>query len=144
MIKNSSWESLIWIIIWVFILSFIVFWITNLLINSKLIIENYDNKRVIYLLKNNTENILKNLELSNINENEEFYIYKNNELKEFEIFTWTLNQNYKYIDKYWNNIDDINLFQWDIYKRQLYIRKIQNILDLSTQSTEINIDKYIK
>ena len=61
MIKNNKWESLVWIIIWVFILSFIILWVTNLLINSNTILETYDNKRIINLLKNNTENIIKNV-----------------------------------------------------------------------------------
>jgi hypothetical protein len=51
------------------------------------LIDTYENKKTISILKNNTENIIKKIDTSNINETEIFYINKNNETKEFEIFT---------------------------------------------------------
>jgi hypothetical protein len=55
------------------------------LINSKNIITNYENRKTISLLKNNSENIIKEIDVSSVNESENFYIYKNNTTKEFEI-----------------------------------------------------------
>ena len=50
-------------------------------------IEAYDDKKTISILKNNTERIIKNIDTSMINETEIFYLYKNETTKNFEIFT---------------------------------------------------------
>ncbi len=144
MIKNTSGESLIWIIIWVFILSFIILWVTNLLINSKTIIDTYENKKTISILKNNTENIIKKIDTSNINETEIFYINKNNSTKEFEIFTWATNYLYKYIDKYWNKVDDLENFNWNIYSRTLWLERDDNSIWENHQVIKVSIRKLIK
>ena len=144
MIKNNFWESLVWIVIWVFILSFIILWITNLLINSKSTVETYENKKIINILKNNTENIINKIDISSINESEEFYLYKNTSLKQFNIFTWSLNVAYKYIDQYWNKVNDLTWFQWDIYTRTITIKRIDNSLWSKHNIMSINIEKYIK
>jgi len=143
MIKNTFWESLVWIIIWIFILSFIILWVTNLLINSKNIITNYENRKTISLLKNNSENIIKEIDVSSVNESENFYIYKNNTTKEFEILKWTVNEKYKYIDKYWNYIDDLENFDWDVYSRILLLERIDNLVWENHQIIKIDIDKVI-
>lgn len=145
MIKNTFWESLIWIIIWIFILSFIILWITNLLINSKNIIDAYENKKIISILKNNTENIVKNIDTSSINETEAFYIYKNNiEPKAFEVYTWTTNANYKYIDQYWNYISDVVNYNWDIYSRILWLERDDNSIWENHQIIKVSVKKLIK
>lgn len=144
MIKNTSWESLVWIIIWVFILSFIIIWITNLLINSKDIINKYENKKTISILKNNTENIIQKIDISKVNETEIFYLYKDNTVNEYKIFTWTINDEYKYIDTYWNKIDDLINFEWHIYSRLLLVERDDNIVWDNHQIIKISIKKLIK
>lgn len=144
MIKNTFWESLVWIIIWIFILSFILLWVTNLLINSKTVIDNYENKKTISLLKNNSENIIKEIDTSSVNESENFYIYKNNTTKEFEILKGTINEKYKYIDKYWNYIDDLENFDWDVYSRILLLERNDNLIWENHQIIKIDINKIIK
>jgi hypothetical protein len=54
---------------------------------SKDIISNYQDIQKINILENNTLNIIKSIDTDNINENETFYIYKNNASKIFEVFT---------------------------------------------------------
>ena len=71
-------------------------------------------------MKTNTENIVKNVDTSNIAETELFYIYKDTTYKEFVVFTWATNAYNKYIDKYWNRVDDLLWFQGDIYSRVLW------------------------
>jgi len=144
MIKNNFWESLVWIIIWVAILIFIISWITNLLISSKETINIYNQKNIITNLKNSTENIIKTIDTSAINETEVFYLNKNTDLKEFEIFTWSINSDYKYIDKYWNSITDITLFQWDIYARILWVERDDNTTWENHQVIKASIKKLIK
>lgn len=144
MIKNTYWESLVWIVVWVFIISFIVLWITNLLISSKDIIETYENKKIISILKNNTENVIKRINTSNIQETELFYLYKNNILKEYEILTWAINDTYKYIDQYWNKVDDLVNFQWDVYSRLLWVERDDNFIWNTHQIIKISIKKLIK
>lgn len=144
MIKNTFWESLIWIIIWVFILSFIILGVTNLLINSKLIIDTYENKKIISILKNNTENIIKKIDTSNINETEIFYLNKNTSTKEFEIFTWSTNYVYKYIDQYWNKVDDLANFEWNIYSRILWVERDDNTIWENHQIIKVSLKKLLK
>jgi len=125
MLKNNSWESLIWIIIGVFILSFIILWVSNLLINNIWTINSYENKRDISILTKNTTNIIQKIDTTMVNETEIFYLYKNNTNKNFEIKTWSWNYEYKYIDKYWNKIEinDLALFPWNIYSRVLWLER---------------------
>lgn len=144
MIKNTFWESLIWIIIWIFILSFIILWITNLLINSKKVIETYENKKIISILKNNTENAIKKIDTDSINETEIFYLYKNETTNNFEIFTWTTNANYKYIDKHWSHVDDIVNFNDSIFSRILWLERDDNTIWENHQIIKASIKKLIK
>jgi hypothetical protein len=141
MIKNTSWESLVWVIIWAAILSFIIFWILNLLINSKDTIHLYENKNIISLLRNNTENVIKKIDTSNVKEGELFYLYKDTFLKEYVIFTWTTNSSYKYIDAYWNKVDDLSNFNWNIYSRVLYIQKDYNTVWKTHKIIKTTINK---
>ncbi len=144
MIKNNLWESLVWIIIWVFILSFIILWVSNLLINSKKIIEDYDNIKTINILVNNTNNILTKLDTSILQENDYFYLYKDKTYKNFLIFTWTINESYKYINKYWDHIENIDLYNWDIYSRILSVEKENDYKWKNNQILKTDIKKIIK
>lgn len=144
MIKNNLWESLVWIVIWIFILSFIILWIANLLINSNTIKETYDDKKTINILKSNTESVIKKIDTTNIAKNEVFYLYKNNINKKFEIFTWSTNASYKYIDKYWNKIDNIVWYEWDIYSRTFWLEIDDNSLWKNHQIIKVGIKKLIK
>lgn len=144
MIKNNLWESLIWIVVWVFILSFIILWITNLLINSKTIVESYEDRKVLNLIKNNTENVIKNIDTSAIKETEIFYLYKDSTNKEFLVFTGTVNAWYKYIDQYWNKVDDLAWFSSDIYARTLWIERDDNSIWDTHQIIKVSVKKLIK
>jgi len=49
--------------------------------------ESYDESINNYILKANSKNILSKLDLSKLNNNENFYIYRDDISKEFKILT---------------------------------------------------------
>ena len=95
-------------------------------------------------MKNNTQNVIKNIDTSAIQETEIFYLYKNTSINEFEVFTGTTNADYKYIDKYGTLIDDINTYEWDIYSRTLWLERDDNSLGEDHQIIKVSIKKLIK
>lgn len=141
MIKNNSWESLIWILIWVFIISIIILWIANLLISSNYVIDKYQNEKTINIIKNNTQNIIKKLDTSKINNLENFYLYKDFENNMYKIFTWTTNEYYKYIDQYWNHIENTGSYIDSIYTRKIWIERSDYIIWEENKIFKIEISK---
>lgn len=133
--KNVKWESLIWIIIAVSLLWLVIMWIVNLISYSDDINYEYETKSNIDLIKDNSTTIVKKLDITDINEWELFYLYKNTTNKNFEIFTWVLNESYKYIDKNWLKVD-IMSFSWEIYERTIILEK----KDTSTSNNIFKVD----
>lgn len=133
--KNIKGESLIGIIIAISLLWFVILWIANIISYSNNITSNYEISSTIDLIKDNTLTIVKKLDMTNINDWEEFYLNKNYITKEISIFTWTINENYKYIDSLWNNID-IWVYIWDIYERVITLEK----KDLITSNNIFRVD----
>ena len=132
--KNKNAESLVWIVIGVFILWFVLVWIMSILSFNKDISNSYTKEISSYVLQWNSENIMKKLDLSKVNNWDTFYIYKNETTKEFEVLTWSINESYKYIDSMWNNVDPtINI--WKTYVRE-FIKDI-DILKHTIQPSEI-------
>lgn len=124
--KNIKWESLIGIIIAISLLWFVILWIANLINYSTTVNYNYEITSSVDLIKDNTLNIVKKLDTSSIQENEIFYLYKDTSNKNFLTYTWVLNEQYKYIDKYWENIDPLS-FSWTIYERTIQLEKKDTI-----------------
>lgn len=122
--KNKNADTIAWVIIAVLILSITLLWIINVLDYNRDISYNYEDETNLYILKSNAENILENLDTSGIKENEKFYIYKDNNLKEYTIFTWEENEKYKYIDKDWNNVDP------NEYIDKTYVREFEMKIDI--------------
>jgi hypothetical protein len=121
---NKNAESIVGIMIAVSILAFAMLWIISILSYNRDISINYKEQVDSVVLKANLDNIVKKLDLSSINSNEMFYIHKDKSLKEYIPLTWSINENYKFIDKLWNNID-LDNFRWNIYTREL--TKISNV-----------------
>ena len=114
--KNTKiWESLVWVVIWVFILSFSLVWIINILNFNKDVSLEYADYINKYILEWNADNVIKKLDITNLDKNEKFYVYKNDITKEFEILTWTLLSDYKYVNKLWRYVW-IDTEDWNIYK----------------------------
>jgi len=142
--KNNFWETIVWIIISTFILSFVLLWITNLLVNSKTTFEKYNEIKDINTIKNNTLNILWNINVDLINKNEEFYIYKNKTINKFEIFTWSTHNIYQYVDSLWNNINEMEFAWSNIYSRVVLLERKKTILWETFNKFKINVKRYIE
>ena len=96
--NNKRADTIAWIIIAVFILSFAMLWIVSVLDYNQDISNNYEKETDLYILKSNSENILKRLNIDNIQQDEKFWIYRNEANQRYEVVTWTWNENYKFVD----------------------------------------------
>ncbi len=138
MIKNKKAESLVWIIIAVFILSFTMLGILNIFWFNKWVESTYKSNIYSHIIKWNSENIIKKLDIPEMNNNEFFYIKKDKINKTFTILTWSTNKKYQYIDYLWNPIDPTKniwksykrLFQFkaDILRHAIYPNEIPNMV----------------
>lgn len=141
---NPRWDTLISLIIWVFIISLIVFWIINLLGFNYAIEGDFVYSNKIFFLKNNTYNILKKLNLSTISEGETFYIYKNKENSTFDIMTWALSENYKYINEFWDYISNTWSYEQDLFSRVIVLQKSDKTIWEENQITNVIVNKINK
>lgn len=127
--KTQKAESFAWIVIWVFILSFVILGIASMLHYSTTLIEQYQEENTLSLLKQNLFSVTQKIDISQLEENEAFFIYKNTEWNpEFEIILlsecldnlpsgWDESSCYihQYIDRLWNRVENIENFAWGIY-----------------------------
>lgn len=146
---NKNADSIVWIMIGVVILSFAMFGIVGILNYNRDVSLNYSNQVDSIILEANANNIVKKLNLDSINSFETFYIYKNENSKEYTLFTWAVNENYKFINRLWNNVVDLNNFIWDVYVREF--TKISNVWEgqnwedtIKYDTIETIIEKYNK
>jgi len=142
-INKKSAESLVWIVIWVFILSFVLLWIWKLIWNSRETINLFDEQMNIDILSKNTSTIINQLDLSVVDEWDVFYIFKDNVDKDFKIFIWEHNREYKYIDNNWNKVDDPLNYKWIVYTRIIQTKKININWELKT-AVKVLIKKFNK
>ena len=133
--NNKRADSIAWIIIAVFILSFALMGIINVLDYNKDVSLNYEKETWEYLLKSNAQNLLKKVDISEVEQNQEFYINKNSTTNQYEVLTWTTNERYKYIDIDWNNVDP-SVAVWKTYER--YFQKKIDILRHDIKPPEID------
>ncbi len=139
--NNKKWESLAWIIVGIFILSVVMIWVWNIIGHSREVVSRHNDATNIFILKKNTENIISKLDLSLVNVWEKFYLNKNLSSKNFEVFTGSLNENYKYVNANNNNISDINAYDFDdIYSREITIKEKKSYKNIF----EIDIKKVSK
>ncbi|MDD3646458.1 MAG: hypothetical protein PHH06_03545 [Candidatus Gracilibacteria bacterium] len=103
--KQKKAESLIAIIIAILILSFILIGVMSMLSFENTISLNFETEIKKYILELNSNSIIKKLDLSTIQENEEFYIYKNETTKTYEVLTGATNESYKYINYLGEKVD---------------------------------------
>lgn len=99
---NNKAESFASIIVSIAILWIVMLWVMSIINFNRWELAYYENDINIKLLTENSKEILKNLDTSIIEEDENFYIYKNNTTNKYELIRWQENNNYKYIDRYWN------------------------------------------
>lgn len=121
MLQSRKAESFVGIMVWVFILSFVMLGIINILIFSSDITTKYNEANRVQILKQNLTNVIKELDTSNLKENEIFYVHKNRAGSKYEIYTGATNENYKYIDELWDTINDVNSHDGDVYSQILWL-----------------------
>ena len=139
MIKNKLWESMVTVIVSVFILSFLLLAIANIVAQSSNISDEYKIEKNINLLKSNTYNIINKLDISIYSSWEILYLYKDNMNKEYKLFTWTTNQKYQYIDKYWEYISNTWTYEWIFFSRSIKIERKEEIENKINNFILINI-----
>ena len=144
MLANTKAESFVGIVVWVFILSFVMLGIVNILIFSTNVTAKYNESNRIQVLKQNLTNVIKNIDTSNINENEIFYVHKNRAADVFEIYTGSTNERYRYIDELGDTVDDINNFEGDIYSQILWISTEDITFLEENQVIRASIKKLVK
>lgn len=117
---NKKWETLVSIIVWLVIIWIVIGSIITIINSSYNVQSQYISNSKLELLKRSTENIVKNLDLSNLNIWDEFYLYKNPETKRYYLFTWATNVKYKYIDENWELISNT----WSNSNKYMYSRYV--------------------
>lgn len=103
MIKNKNAESIAWIVIWILLISVISLGLYNLIVFSDNINSSFENESTMTLIEYNALNIIYKLDTEALNEWEIFYIDKDDTQKTIKIYTWSTNEKYKFVDRYWNN-----------------------------------------
>ena len=136
-------ESLVWIIVGVTILSIVLLWVWNLIYFSHNTLYSFTDAQKLDILKNNITNVVRSINTNNIQENEIFYVYKNQATNTFQIFTGSTNTNYKYLDEFGNNVDPAT-FLGDVYAQTLLKQRNDTSLAFWNQVIKVTIRKLIK
>ena len=144
MLRSHKAESFVGIVVWVFILSFVVLWIVNILIFSSDTTTKYNETNRIQVLKQNLTNAVKKVDTTNLLENEIFYLHKNRASTNYEIYTGSTNENYKYIDELGNTIPDVSTFEGDIYSQVLWVSNEDITLIEENQVIRASIKKLVR
>ena len=144
MIQNNKWETIVGILIWVFIISIVILWIGSLINYSRTTIAAYERSTKIQILKDNLTNIIQQIDIDAIQEDEMFYVYKNESEKKFEVFTWATNEQYKYVDANGTKIDDLIAYEWDIYARILWLEREDTSLEDKNKIIRASVKRLIK
>jgi hypothetical protein len=121
--KNNKAETFVWIIVWLLIFSLVAIAILDISYFNKWLTDDYEILTIENIIKNNTDAILRKSDLSMIEEDEKFYIYKNNITKKFEILTWATNSWALYIDMNWYKVNSPNTSKSLVYKRDATLKK---------------------
>lgn len=119
--QNKKWESLISVIVVVVIISISSIALFKIFEQWNKIDNDYKIKNYISILTFNSYNIVEKLNLSSISENQAFYIEKTSSA--IKIYTWSLNEKYKYTNELWELVQDINSYKWLIFTRVCKIEK---------------------
>lgn len=123
---SQKGESLVWIIIGVTILSFVLVWIMNLVFQSQDVVDNFQSNRDVSLLEENALLIGNALDTSLVLEDEVFYVQRNSPDSTYYIYTWTLNEWYKYIDSLGNTISNTWSYSWIYFERSFTLKRKTN------------------
>gem|GEM_PF-3150988 len=122
MYKTKQAESFIGIMIGVFLISIVILGISNLLNYSGEIIRDYEDNTKINILRNNTNNIITNIDTSYVAENEVFYIRNDRVTDTYVALTGSLFEADRYINEFNQNVDP-DTYEGPVYSRQLWVER---------------------
>lgn len=142
--NNKQAESFIWIMIGVFLISIVILGIWNLLNYSGEIIREYEDNSKIAILRNNINNIVKNIDTSHVAENQVFYVRNDIATNTYVALTasgWFDAD--KYINEFGENVNP-NTYGWPIYSRQLIVEREDTSVWEQNQVIKASIKRLIK
>lgn len=88
-----------------------------ILFQNSAIEEDYAKNNTVAILQSNAENIVRKIDTSSLAEKDIFFLSKDPLTKTFQIFTGTLNEGYKYINKNGNQVTNTGSYAGTIYSR---------------------------
>lgn len=143
MYASKKAESFVGIVVWIFILSIVILWILNVLIFSNEITRKYEETNEIDILRSNLINIVKKTDTSWIRENEIFFIHKNRAAQQFEIYTGSTNEHFKYIDRDGNTVNP-DIYMGDVFTQILWLSTEDTSLWSQNQVIRASIKKLVR
>ncbi|MDD5198132.1 MAG: hypothetical protein PHN60_04725 [Candidatus Gracilibacteria bacterium] len=115
--NSKRGETLISIIVGVVILAIAIGGVAVILFQNSAIEEDYAKNNTVAILQSNAENIVRKIDTSSLAEKDIFFLSKDPLTKTFQIFTGTLNEGYKYINKNGNQVTNTGSYAGTIYSR---------------------------
>ena len=97
--REQTGETLISVIVGVLIIALVIGSIARIIAIHYTTEDTYTRNETLYLLQNNSTNILRKLDTSSIAEKEIFSAYKDPSALQFRVMTGSLADKYKYIDR---------------------------------------------
>ena len=137
-------ETLISIIVGVVILAIALFWAALILFQSHTIEEEYGKNNTVAILQSNTENIVRKIDTSSLAEGDIFFIHKDPETKVFSIFTGSVNEQYKYINRDGESVTNTGSNTETVYTRILTVELADSSLGKPRQVIQGGIKELIR
>ncbi len=127
-------ESIAWVVIAISLLSVVMLWLLNIInYNDNVFVEQDDWIKKI-LLEKNSVNIWNKVDIKNVAVWEDFYVFRDDTTKEYKVFTWSSNEQYKNIDHNWNFVSS-----W-AYERTY--KKLWNFWEVLGSSTNLEVNNF--
>lgn len=141
---SKKGETLISVLVGVVILTIAIGGITTIMVQNRNIDEDYATNNAVFLLRTNTENIIKRINTKSLMEKDIFYLYKDPVTKTFQIFTWTTAEWYKYINSDGDFITNTGTYIPTLYSRILSLEKEDTMLGEKHQIIKAGIKELIR
>ena len=118
---NRRWETFSGIIVGVTIIAIVIGSIAKIFSLQYQIEDEYLREEAISILRNNSHNIAKKLDTSNLIENESFSIYQDRSQRKFLIMTGASVADYRFVDAYGKRIERVDQFPYPYFSRLFYL-----------------------
>ncbi|HBB27551.1 TPA: hypothetical protein DCZ36_03600 [Candidatus Gracilibacteria bacterium] len=142
--NSKKGETLISIIVGVVILAIAIGGVAVILFQNSAIEEDYDKNNTVAILQSNAENIVRKMDTSNLAEKDIFFLSKDPGTKMFQVFTGTMNEGYKYINKNGDQIINTGSYAGTIYARIFSVERGDNSFGKPRQVIKGGIKELIR